>query len=93
MSWKYKVAIISVLGPLLLSGCASFGKRPTGGPDPLPVIPVDIQICFNQKVKLPPGTVYTEKQMLELIGAMVQNDLKKSSCGNRLIAFYNAQRK
>lgn len=78
---------------LALSGCASSGKKLTDGPDPLPGIPADIQVCFNQKVKLPPGTVYTEAQMIELIGKMVVVDLSKTSCGNRLIAFYNSQRK
>ena len=76
---------------LMLSGCASSSvTRPIDVS--LAEIPADIRVCFDRQYKLPPGTSYSKKQVLQIIAGLRRQDIMKSDCGRRLIAFYEAQK-
>ena len=76
---------------LTLSACASSSK--TSPVDfSIPQIPADIQVCFDRQYKPPPGKSYTKKQVIEIITALKRQDIVKTSCGKRLIAWIDAQR-
>lgn len=76
---------------LTLSGCAS-SSRVSPVDFSLPEIPADIKVCFDRKYNLPPGATYSKKQVIEIIGALKRQDIMKTSCGKRLIAWVDNQR-
>lgn len=60
---------------------------------PLTHVPADIRRCFKTLTGEPmPGAMDKEKVM-ELIAALRASEVRKSQCGKRLLALYDAQSK
>jgi hypothetical protein len=55
----------------------------------MPAVPADIQVCFEQRVRVPGkrGTPLTQEQTHRLITALWASDSNKTRCGRRLLAF------
>lgn len=70
----------------MLTGCGTLSTVKTRQ---LPVVPADLQICFDQKVRVPGnrGTSLTQEQMAKLVTALWASDADKTRCGRRLLAF------
>lgn len=71
----------------MLTGCGTLSKV-RSRPD-IPEIPADLQVCFDQKVKVPGkrGTPLTQEQITVLITQLWASDANKTRCGKRLLAF------
>lgn len=72
---------------LTLTACAALSTvrtRPA-----IPEVPADLQICFDQKVRVPgkKGEALTQQQTLRLITDLWAADANKTRCGRRLLAF------
>ena len=78
----------SALMALMLTGCAASGGKPS-----LPPVPGDIKVCFDRLVPKPKAGALTKRDVFRIIADLKRSELEKSSCGKRLIAWYEAQAK
>ncbi len=71
----------------MLTGCAGLSTVKTR--PKIPEVPADLQLCFEQRVKVPgkQGTPLTQEQVARLITALWASDANKTRCGKRLLAF------
>ena len=74
---------------MTLTACAGLSTVKTR--PRIPEVPADIQVCFEQRVKVPgkQGTPLTQGQIAILISQLWASDANKTRCGRRLLAFIN----
>lgn len=73
----------------MLTGCAASGTDP-GARSPLPPLPADLGVCFNDTVPAPAEGPMSRAEVMRLIAALKQSETSKTMCGKRLIAFYES---
>lgn len=73
---------------MTLAGCTSASLSVSD----LPPVPADIKACFAAKgVPMPnPGVKMTRKQVAKLVADLKVSEIEKTSCGRRLIAWYES---
>jgi len=85
---KLNKALASLaIGAVLLSGCQHL--KGAAEPEPLPEIPLDLRTCFQEVYEFPPDKTWSKEQTAEIIGSLRKSELAKTSCGRRLLTFYN----
>ncbi|QOV06118.1 o-spanin [Rhizobium phage Pasto] len=88
ISTALRIATVSALTALILTGCATSGKIPV---EPkLPPLPADIKVCFEDEVPAPKPGPLTKGQAMDLIASLKLSEFSKTMCGKRLIAFYES---
>lgn len=72
---------------LTLTGCGSLSTVKTR--PAIPEVPADLQVCFDQKVRVPgkKGEPLSQQQTHRLIIELWASDANKTRCGRRLLAF------
>lgn len=69
----------------MLTGCVTSGGK-------LPALDTSYSKCFADRVGKPgPGNI-SKSQAFNIIASLKHSELKKSRCGQRLIALYNSLR-
>lgn len=57
----------------------------------MPAIPTDVKICILQTVP-DPGSIQTKAQIVKAITDLKKSEKAKTSCGVRLINFYESHK-
>lgn len=81
-----KILLVASLA-IAMSSCQHL--KVSADPEPLPEIPADIAECFNKVYDFPVDKTWTKAQTTEIIGSLRKSELDKTSCGRRLLTFYN----
>ena len=82
--------MVCALALMTLSACGHFGQNDDIR---LAQIPTDIIVCFHQVVPAPPPGEMTRAKAMRLIADLKRSEMVKTACGQRLIAWYETQRK
>lgn len=80
---------------LPVTACVTSGAPPkvvTAPRAPLPAIPADLKACFTKTVGRPPAGDLTAAIVLKLVADLKASEASKTSCGRRLIKWYEGIR-
>lgn len=91
ITWtRSKIVIGSALVALTLIGCATSGTTTVPVQAPLPPLPADLKVCFDNTVPAPKQGPLTKGKAIELIASLKHSEAEKTACGKRIIAFYES---
>ena len=93
MNFAAKSLLVSALALTTLTGCVGSGRAPTKGSIKLSAVPADLRQCLAKEVPAPLPKSMSREEAAELVAAFRKSDHGKTLCGQRLVGWYDAQRK